>query len=160
MEVVNYGELAIRAKAKQEAAKVAAERQIEPRIDPTTFFEAVEARIDEEMSIANVELHRRGMGTIGRNRLPSFGDKICLTYGISNLCSVELDLKGGKCRIKAIISGPPNGYEISRKEYLFNHEEKHLKTLQAEEPGLLVAGYSAHEIAVDVISCLIMGQFD
>lgn len=158
--MVNYGDLAIKAKAKQEAAKLADERQTEPRRNPTAFFEEVEARIDEEMSVANVELHRRGMGTVGRNRLPSFGDKICLTYGLSNLCSVELDLKGGKCRIKAIISGPPNGYEISRKEYLFDHEAKHLNTLQAEEPGLLVAGYSAHEIAVDVLSCLIMGQFD
>lgn len=157
--MVDYAKLADQAKAMQNAGKPAVDKQADQEIDPRVFFDKVNAHIVAEMNKANAELHKRGAETIGRTHLPSFGEKICLTYGTSNLCCVELDLKSGKCRIKAVISGPPNGYEISRKEFLFNHEAAQLETLREEEEGLLAAGCSPAEIAEEIISSIILGKF-
>ncbi len=67
-------------------------------------------------------------------------------------------MKNGNCRVTAIISGPPNGYELSRKEYLCNQDvacHEPLPAVFKEIPE----GSCPEEIAVDIISGVLRGGF-
>jgi hypothetical protein len=157
--VTDYAKLAEKAKAKQDAGKLAVERPSGQRSDPNLFFERVKAHIVEEMDKANAELRKRGAETIGRNHLPSYGGKICLTYGNSLLCSVELEAHTEGSWIKAVISGPPNGYEIARKEYSVNLDALAVQRHESKEGGSAVAESSPGGIAADIISSILGCEF-
>jgi hypothetical protein len=158
--MVNYAKLADKARMIQIADKLEAERHKQLRADPCVFFEKVKAHIGEEMNKANVELRKRGAATLDRNYLPAFTEEILLTYGTDSLCRVGLGIIGGGCRVTAIISGPPNGFEISRKEYLCNQDKACQEVLPAVEEGMLPEGLCPEEIAVDIISGILRGGLD
>jgi hypothetical protein len=157
--VIDYAKLAEKAKAKQDAGKLAAERQSGKRSDPKLFFERVKAHIVEEMDKANAELRKRGAGTISRNYLPSYGGKICLTYGTYLLCCVELEAQAEGSSIKAVISGPPNGYEIARKEYSVSQDASVVERHESKDGGSVVAVSGPDGVAADIISSILVCEF-
>ena len=157
---MNYAKLAEKAKMIQIADKLEAERHKQLRADPCAFFEKVKKHIEEEMYKANVELRKRKAAIFDRNYLPGFSDELFLTYGTDSLCRVGLGILGGGCRVTAVISGPPNGYEISRKEYLCNEDKACQEERPAIEGGIPPEGSCPEEIAVDIISGILRGGFD
>jgi len=158
--MVNYAKLAEKAKMIQIADKLEAERHKELRADPCAFFEEVKAHIVEEMNKANVELRKRKAALFDRNYLPGFSDELFLTYGTDSLCRVGLGIQAGGCRVTAVISGPPNGYEISRKEYLCNQDKACQEVLPAVDKEMPPEGLCPEEIAVDIISGILRGGLD
>jgi hypothetical protein len=127
------------------------------RADPCVFFARVRTQLLEEMKKANVELRKRGAAFLEQNHLPGFPNEMFLTYGTDSLCRVGLGILGGGCRVTAVISGPPNGYEISRKEYLCDQEGF---CREARPDGRAVVASHPDEIAVDIISGILRGKFD
>jgi len=67
-------------------------------------------------------------------------------------------MKGG-CRITAVISGPPNGYEISRREYLCKKEETCREVLTIDESHSKTISFAPEEVAEDIISGVLIGKF-
>jgi len=158
--MVNYAKLAEKAKMIQIADKLEAERHKQLRADPCAFFEQVKAHIVEEMNKANVELRKRKAAVFDRNYLPGFPDELFLTYGTDSLCRVGLGGSGGGCHVTAVISGPPNGFVISRKEYLCNQDKACHDVLPAIDVEMPPEGSCPEEIAVDIISSILRGGFD
>ena len=109
--------------------------------------------------MANVELRKRGADIIGRNFLPGFDDEIFLTYGTDSLCRVGLGIREGECRITAVISGPPNGYELSRKEFFCSQDANCLEVLLSGRNGRPKIVTAPQEVAVDIISGILRGKF-
>ena len=158
--MVDYEKLADRAKMIQVAANFALYRQKTLEADPRGFFQKMTAHIGEEMNKANVELRKRGVGTIARNHLPSFKWTIFLACGTASLCKVQLEVRKPTSRIVATISGPPNGNELSRKVYLLGPEDASSKATEGEEAGLLTRGASPEKVAQDIISGILIGKFE
>ena len=159
--MTDYAKLADKAKEKQEADILAAERHKELRADPCSFFERVKAHLVEEMNKANVELRKRKAAVFDQYHLPGFTDEVFITYGTDSLCRVGLGILGGGCRITAVISGPPNGYEISRKEYICNEQPADCKeVLPASEDRSPEIPSCPDAIAADVIEGILLGKFD
>ena len=157
--MINYGKLADKAKLKQEADRLASEKHKQLRADPCVFFDRVKALVAEEMNKANVELRKRGGAILGRNHLPGFDTEVFLTYGTDTLCRVGLGIIGGGCRLTAIISGPPNGYELSRREYLCVQEASCSEVLHVPGEELTTVVACPNEIAADIISGILAGKF-
>jgi len=159
--VVDYAKLADKAKALQDAARGGGRREEQLEHDPVAFYTAVKTQMITEINRANPELSKRGVPTLDRSFLPSFSGRFCFTFGISLFCSVELDDQPGRHRIKAIITGPPNGNEIGRREYLFNRGAAESPSYRAEEGGTttIVTGLAPEQIAVDIVSSLLSGEF-
>jgi len=157
--MVDYASLAYKAKVKHDEDKLADERHGNLRTDPCAFFERVKAHLIEEMDMVNVELRKRGVPVLEQNHLPGFAKEMFLTYGTNSLCRVGLGIMGGGCRITAVICGPPNGYEISRKEFLCRQEGFCREVLCIGEAGLPTGVASPDEIAVDIISGVLVGRF-
>ena len=159
--MVNYGDLADRAQAQQQVGNPsAAESLKKSESDAQLFFERVKERIAEEMAKANAELAKRRVGGIERVFSPGFEGKLCLTFGASLLCSVDLNARAEGGRITAIINGPPNGYEISRKEFLFSYPPQERTVASQEAARQTAAGAAPGQIAVEIVSGLIQGRFD
>ena len=158
--MVNYAKLAEKAKMIQIADKLEAERHKQLRADPCAFFEKVKKHIEEEMYKANVELRKRKAATFDRNYLPGFSDELFLTYGTDSLCRVGLGGSGAGCQVTAVITGPPNGYIISRKVYLCNQDKACQEVLPPVEEGMPPDGLCPEEIAVDIISGVLRGGLD
>ncbi len=157
--MIDYAKLADLAKLKEMADESTVEKHKQLRASPCTFFETVEAHLVEEMKKANVELSKRSASTFDRISLPSFDEEFILTYGTNALCRVGRGIMRGGCRITAVISGPPNGYEISRREYLCKKEEacKEVITIdQAQSPPL---SFGPQEVAADIIAGVLVGKF-
>jgi hypothetical protein len=108
-------------------------------MDAAQVYERVKVSLDNEIEEANVELRKRKLATLERVFLPSYQGKVCLTFGSQLLCAVELQQARGQ--ITAVISGPPNAAEISRKVFLLSE------------------GYSPDAIAAEIVSGLLMGKF-
>ena len=161
--MVDYAKLADKAKANQDLARGPSTSYTEAQtqqVDPGVFYGKVKAHLADEINKANLELAKRGVPTLDRSFLPSFSGKFCFTFGFSLLCAVELEAYPERCRIKATISGPPNGNEIGRREYLFNGPVSEHQTYRAEEGvGVIVTGLKPDEIAVDVVSSILSGEF-
>ena len=102
-------------------------------------YEHVKLHVMNEIEKANVEMRKQKLNTIERVFLPSYHGKLCLTVGSVLLCTVEL--QESKELIAAVISGPPNAQEISRKEFL------------------LFEGCDPEKIAVEIVSGLLIGEF-
>jgi hypothetical protein len=145
--VTDYGKLADRLKGMQSQTNPALAPAPRPKLDIGAFYEKVKAHIEAEMERANEELRKRRLSTIERVFVPSFRGRFCMTFGSDLLCSVEL--LEAKKSISVIISGPPNGYEIAKKEFHFGQEAGR----QAN------SGDSAEQIAAEIVSGLLMGRF-
>jgi hypothetical protein len=158
--MVDYEKLADKAKTIQVVANLALRRQRTLEADPKVFFQKVTAHIGEEMNKANVELRKRGIGTIARNHLPNFEGIIFLASGTESLCRVQLEVRTPASRIIAIISGPPNGNELSRKVYLLGPEGACSEMPDGEEAGMSTVGASPEKVAQDIISGILIGKFE
>ena len=158
--MVNYAQLADSAKKVQDAGKSASITHKELRVDPCAFFDAVRAHLAAEMKKANVELRKKGAAAIDQNHLPGFDTEVFLTFGTDSLCRVGLGIKVGECRITAIISGPPNGYEISRREYRCKQEETCRIVLTIDEAEGRTTAFSPDEVAADIIAGILVGKFN
>jgi hypothetical protein len=120
----------------------------------------VKALVLEEMDKANVELRKKRVAILGQNHLPGFSGEMFLTYGTDSLCRVGLGILRGECRITAVISGPPNGYEISRREYICVQEASCSEVLHVGGAGSSTVVACPNEIAADIISGILLGKFD
>jgi hypothetical protein len=158
--MVDYEKLAAQAKANRDAAAFASRKAEESALDPKVYFKQVASYLNEEMNKANVELKKRGVDTISRNHLPTFEGVIFLVAGIGYMCRVELDAQPGMSRIRAMISGPPNGYELSRKEFFFGQEAVPSSSPTAEKTVLRIVGPTPQEVAQEIIAGIVIGKFD
>ena len=158
--MVDYEKLAIQAKAAQDAANFASRKAKESAVDPKVFFQQVTTHLNEEMNKANVELLKRGIVPISRNHLPNFDGIIFLVFGIGFMCRVELEAQPRVSRIKAIICGPPNGQELSRREFLFGQETPPSSSPIAETRASRIVGPTPQEIAQEIIAGIVIGTFD
>ncbi len=158
--MVNYVKLADKAKVKRVDDKSAADKHKQLRANPCVFFDRVKALVLEEMDKANVELRKKRVAILGQNHLPGFSGEMFLTYGTDSLCRVGLGILRGECRITAVISGPPNGYEISRREYICVQEASCSEVLHVGGAGSSTVVACPNEIAADIISGILLGKFD
>jgi hypothetical protein len=158
--MVDYRKLADKAKAAQDADNLARLGQRRSDADPNVFFRRVIAHIDQEMERANVELRKTRVGTIARNHLPNFEGVIFLSIGTASLCRVDLVVQATVSRIRAILTGPPNGNEISRKEYVLGPGSSSTAWPSAEEIGSATVGASPEKIAEDIVSGIVLGHFE
>ena len=160
--MVDYAKLADDAQLIQHADRSAADMRRELRAYWRSIFESVRTQVAGEMNKANVELRKRGVATIDRYHLPGFEDEIFLTYGTDTLCRVGVGVREGEVRITAVLSVPPNGYEIARKEYgPRRREDLHtgIHLAEAAEPVVDLESLP-REIAINIISSIILGRFD
>jgi hypothetical protein len=158
--MVDYEKLAAKAKAIQDAAILASRRENESAIDPKVFFQRVTTQINEEMNKANIELIKRGVPAISRNHLPNFDGVVFLVFGAGGLCRVELEAHPRVSKIKAIICGPPNGNELSRKEFFFGQEISASQSPTTELGEYRIVGAAPQEIAQEIIAGIVIGTFD
>jgi hypothetical protein len=158
--VVDYGKLAEKAKRRQDAENLPVAGNMEQKSNPKAFFERVRTQLLKEMDKANVELGKRGADRISQNHLAGFDNEMFLTFGTDLLCRVTLNTMAGGCRITAVLSGPPNGCELSRKEYPFDCDGVNAEMLLAKTAGFSLVDPLPKKIAVDIISSLLAGKFD
>ncbi len=158
--MVDYAKLAEKAKALQDAANDASGKTEAKEQDPIVFFDGVKSHLIAEMHKANHELAKRGVATLDRSFSPSFSGRFCFTFGTSLFCSVDLDTRQEHPRVRAIICGPPTGGEIGRREYLFNRNGAAQPSFRADEnTGMIVTGLNPQDTAIDIISCILTGDF-
>ena len=155
----DYTKLAEKAKEIQDAGKLVVEAHKKLRSDHCHFFENVKMCIVEEMQRANVELRKRRAGTFEQISLPSFDDELLLTYGTDSLCRIGRGIMKGECRITASISGPPNGYELSRREYLCKKEETCREVITIDPANLNAISFTPADVAADIIAGVLSGGF-
>jgi hypothetical protein len=137
--VTDYGELAQKLSIQRSRAQSAQEAEAERGMGHAEVYERVKLHVLDEIEKANVEMRKRKLDTIERAFIPSCRGKLCLTYGSKLLCTVEL--QEAKLQIAAVISGPPNALEISRKEFP------------------IIKGCDPEQIAVEIVSGLLVGEF-
>ena len=157
--MADYAKLAGIARARHEAEQHLAATHLGLNADPKAYFDKVKTHIFTEMNKANVELHRSGAPLFGRNHLPTFDREIFLTFGTDLLCRVSLEVRAGRDFILAVISGPPNGLELSRREYPCNNDKSYLEMHPAGEAGAPGIGIRPEQIAVDIVSSILRGEF-
>lgn len=158
--MTDYTKLADKAKAMQDAAHETSRQNTERDAEPGAFFQKVATYVVNEMEKANLELSKKKVGAITRHHAPSFQGIVFLTFGAGLACRVSLESKGGRSRITASILGPPNGYEISRREYLLGSDKGDPESQQSGRTGFPYFGARPDQIAVDIISGLLSGGFD
>ena len=157
--MTDYSKLADIAKLKEIADSSAIAEHKKLRAEHCSFFESVILNLKEEMKKANVELHKRGATIFEQIHLPSFDEEFILTYGTNALCRVGRGIIKGECRITATISGPPNGYEISRREYLCKQEETCQEVITVDASQSKTISFVPQEVAVNIISGILLGRF-
>jgi len=157
--LTDYSKLADIAKLKEIADSSAIAEHKKLRAEHCSFFESVILNLKEEMKKANVELHKRGAPIFEQIHLPSFDEEFILTYGTNALCRVGRGIIKGECRITATISGPPNGYEISRREYLCKQEETCQEVITVDASQSKTISFVPQEVAVNIISGILLGRF-
>jgi hypothetical protein len=157
--MVDYARLANTAKEIQDADRIAFEKHKRLRPDPCLFFGRVRDSLIEEMKKANEELRKKRAALLDQNHLPGFSEEMFLTYGTDSLCRVGLGIIRGGCKITAIISGPPNGYEISRKEFLCSQDANCREAIHVVKAGSKKAASRPDEIAAEIIAGILQGKF-
>ena len=135
--MTDYGDLADKLSDQRAHARQAQEPGADHRMDPAFIFERVKLHVSHEIEKANAELRRRRLAIVERLFLPSYQGRLCLSFG--PLLSTA-DLHEAKGQITAVITGPPNQQEISRKDFALNE-------------------YRSEQIAVEIVSGLLMGEF-
>jgi hypothetical protein len=136
--VTDYGELAQKLSNQRSHDQSAQEAGAERVTDLADVYERVKLDVMKEIEKANEEMRKRNLDTIERIFMPSHRGKLCLTLGSKLLCTVDLQEEKGQ--ITAVIQGPPNHQEISRKDFTLNE-------------------CSSEQIAVDIVSGLLVGEF-
>jgi len=157
--LVDYGKLADKAKAQQQAAKPGGSATEAQQADPAELYERVKIAVLEEADKANIELNKRRMQPIERVFSPSYKGRLCLSFGTTLICSVDYTAPAGGCRIAAILCGPPNGTEISRKEFLAAAQSPEHERMERLGAIPWARGMSPQRIAVDIVSGLLAGEF-
>jgi hypothetical protein len=157
--MTDYEKLANIAKLKTIEDRAAVDKHRELRASRCTFYEGVRAHLADEIKKANSELSKKNAPTIDRLHLPSFDEEVFLTYGTDTLCRVGRGIMKGGCRITAVISGPPNGYEISRREYLCKQEETCRIVLTIDEAKDRTIAFSPDGVAADIVAGILVGKF-
>ena len=155
--MTDYGALADKVSSLAQAGSSARKRLARNGIDPAAFYECVKAHVEEEIVKANEELRKRGLSTIERIFIPGFLGRLSMTFGTALLCSVELNESKG--RVSAVIFGPPNRCEISRKDYFVYPDAGHSQDSPIGEAKKAAFGYAPDRIAVEIVSALMMGEF-
>jgi hypothetical protein len=136
---MNYGKLAQELSNQRSHAEWVQEAGAKRRTDFNEVYERVKLQILSEIEKANMEMRKRKLDTIERIFTPCHRGKLCLTLGSRLLCSVGLQEDKGQ--IAAVISGPPNALEISRREFP------------------LINGCNTEWIAVGIVSGFFKGEF-
>jgi len=154
--VVDYGRLADKAKAQLQGGRPV---NGPPQVHPADLYERVKVHVLEEVIKANAELSKRGLDVIERVLSPSYTGRLCLSFGTSLLCQVDYTPRPDGCRIVAILSGPPNGAEISRKEFFAIHQSPERERLERLGAIPWATGLSPQRIAVHIVSGLLSGEF-
>jgi hypothetical protein len=157
--MADYAELADIARVRHDAEQHLAVTHLGLKADPKAYFDKVKTLIFTEMNKANVELHRSGAPLFGLNHLPGFDREIFVTFGTDLLCRVSLEIRAGRDFILAVISGPPNGLELSRREYPCNNDASYLEMHPAGAAGAPFIGIRPDQIAVDIVSNVLRGEF-
>ena len=157
--MTDYSKLADLAKQKDIVDRKTIEEHKKLRSDHCSFFTGVTNHLAEEMKKANVELRKRRAPILEQISVPSFGDEILLTYGTDSLCRVGRGIIKGECRITAVISGPPNGFEISRRVYHCKQEETCREVITIEAAEAKTATFVPAEVAADIIYGVLLGKF-
>jgi hypothetical protein len=155
--VTDYDALAKKLKGMKKPGEPAGKNLANYGFEPVTFYQYVKTQVEEEVEQANVELRKQKLPLIERVFLPGFLGRLSLTFGTGFLCTVEL--QEAKGRIRAVIFGPPNRDEISRKDYLLNSVAVDLQGSPSDQAGKLAVGYSPHKIAAEIVSGLLTGEF-
>jgi hypothetical protein len=156
--VVDYGRLADRAKALQKTGGSSGDI---PQTDPRELYGKVKTCVLEEVDKANAELGKRKMALIERVLSPSYVGRLCLSFGTTLICNVDYTTSPeGACRITAIICGPPNGAEISRRQFLAVNESPQRERLEKLGAVPWEKGSTPQRIAVEIVSGLLAGEFD
>lgn len=154
--MTDYDKLAERLKGMASTNGRATDSSNGPGINLSAIYEIVKLHVDSEIEKANEELCKRRLPTLQRVFLPSYHGRLCLTIGSDLLCTV--DLHEAKGRIIAIISGPPNGYEISRKEFPLT-SPRPVRAISGENGVNSTSQYGPRQIAVEIVSGLLLGSF-
>lgn len=155
--MTDYGVLADRLSDLVQAGRPARKRLARNGIDPAAFYESVKVHVEQEVGQANEELRKRGLSTIERIFIPGFLGRLSMTFGTALLCSVELNESKG--RVRAVIFGPPNRDEISRKDFLLIPEAAPLQDSPTDEADKAAVGFSPQKIAAEIVSGLLMRGF-
>ncbi|MGB7266727.1 MAG: hypothetical protein WBC92_14505 [Terracidiphilus sp.] len=155
--MTDYDELADKLKGLQRGGEPARKKLATHGFDPATFYKFVREQVEKEVDKANAELLKRKLPPIERVFMPSFQGKLSLTFGTGLLCNVELQASKGQ--VKAVIFGPPNRCEISRKLYILDPEAANLQPSRVSEVEKVAVGYSPQKIATEIVSGLLMGKF-
>ena len=135
--MTNYGDLADKLSSQRPHARPAQESPADRGTDAVQIYERVKLVVSHEIEKANVELHKRRLAKIERLFLPSYQGRLCLSFG-PLLCTA--DLQEAKGQITAVILGPPNQQEISRKDFALGERRP-------------------EQIAVEIVSGLLAGEF-
>ena len=136
--MADYGELADRLNRQRSHARQAQQPAPDRGMDATQIYDRVKVLVSYEIEKANAELHKRRLATVERLFLPSYQGRLCLSFG-SLLCTA--DLQEAKGQITAVITGPPNAQELSRKEFRLGGD------------------CVPEQIAVEIVSGLLAGEF-
>jgi hypothetical protein len=136
--VTNYGELADQLNIRRSHAGKTRDPVADLGVDGAQIYERVKVLVSHEIEKANIELQKRKLAIIERLFLPSYQGKLCLSFG-SELLFIA-DLQEARGQITAVLQGPPNHQEISRKDFALNE-------------------YRPEQIAVEIVSGLLKGEF-
>lgn len=120
------------------------------QFDPGAFFEEVKKHIVEEISKANAELFKRRLVPIERVLVPCYLGRLCLTFGTIIMCCVEFN--AARRRMTAAIIGPPNRWELARREYLLSDGRAKLECSSTQYPDRSPAEGSPEAVACDIVS--------
>jgi hypothetical protein len=148
--VNDYGTLAEKLRTSGEEQNKLNRDLANHEFDSGAFFESVKAHITEEIERANIELHKRGLTGIQRVLVPCYLGRLCLTFGTILLCCVEFD--SSKERMAAVILGPPNRNQISRKEYSLSRGFAMQETSLGQGSRLDAAKIGPAAVAEEIVS--------
>ena len=148
--MTRYSALADKLEGLRNGVKPVNKCSTREAIDLNTFFESVKEQIDTEIQKANVELVRRKLDIIERVFVPCYRGKLCLTFGTALRCNVDLDETSW--RIRLVISGPPNGLVIVKREYLTRLEPAEPHASPKGWSDTPAAGRSPGSIAGEIVS--------
>ncbi len=137
--MTNYSDLADKLSHRRTDARNKQSTALAREIDAAQVYEQVKLLVGNEIAKANAELRKRRLSIIERVFMPCCQGRLCLTYGLDLLCTV--DVQEGKKQITAVISGPPNATEISRKEFMAD------------------GAMNPEQITAAIVSGLLMGEF-
>jgi len=125
-------------------------RDQKKEFDPRAFFEQLKQHLMAEVNKANAELYKRRLVPIERVLVPCYLGRLCLTFGTIIMCCVEFD--SARRRITAAIIGPPNRWELARREYQLSDGRAKLDRSSTPYPDRSPAEGGPEAVACDIVS--------